>query len=232
MTPFEIMDALTQVPHLQLDVPVDIETLKAEVNATGQDYVPFETGAVPNNWLNLDVCGVVDYRSDPKFAGESTFRFLKPAEMGHAKATPTGLGANMPYTTNLIYEIGENPERCRLSRLKANHTVPWHDHMQKHRYNHIVIHVPIVTNEKVEFSIRGENKIGYQKHYAAGTVWLLNTWVEHAVFNDSHEDRTHLWLNYYLLDKAGITIVNQKLLNIIEKALDKYDGVLIRKVVK
>lgn len=231
MTPQEITEALMQIPHLPLPVSIDLARLQAEVADAGEDYVSFETTTQANNWLNLEVNGVIDYKIDPKFAGESSFRFLKPEQMGQTKTSPTTLGVTMPYTTGLIYELGETPERCRLSRLKAMHDVPWHDHMQRHRYNHLVIHIPVTTNEQVVFAVRGANKIAYTKHYAAGSVWVLNTWLEHAVFNPSPHDRIHLWLNYYVLDRQG-NVVNQRLLDILGQAINDYDGVLLRKVVK
>ena len=53
------------------------------------------------------------------------------------------------------------------------------------------IHIPIITNDQVVFSIGGEEKV-----LGEGEMWEINNATLHAVDNHSDEDRIHLIIDW------------------------------------
>ncbi len=55
------------------------------------------------------------------------------------------------------------------------------------------IHLPITTNEKVEFFVGGESK-----YLAEGELWEINNRKKHSVSNKSDEDRIHFIFDFVI----------------------------------
>lgn len=221
----DIRTIIERIPHLQLDIDIDIEKIQTEYknHVKDENYVEWnDVISEKLNWkLNAQVQGILDYSIDPKEAANSSL-FTKKGNT--SDITSTLVGEKMPYSLNLIHAIGEKPERCRASKLEPFTTIPWHHHHQT-KYNHIVIHIPVQSNDDVIMAIKDNNDVVYEKKYKPGTVWLFNTFKNHAVFNKSSQVRYHLWLSHYLFN--GSNILNHRLYDLIAKAVKSYDGPLM-----
>ena len=53
-------------------------------------------------------------------------------------------------------------------------------------------HIPIITNENVEFQVGGE-----PLNLKVGEVWEINNARVHAVYNKSNQKRLHMIIDYY-----------------------------------
>jgi tetratricopeptide (TPR) repeat protein len=82
-----------------------------------------------------------------------------------------------------------------LAKLVAGGTIPKHTDAGFSLLNCHRVHLPIITNDDVIFSVGGED-INMQ----VGELWEINNGTEHAVENRSAEDRIHLivdWMPNY-----------------------------------
>ena len=100
---------------------------------------------------------------------------------------PTAWLDACPYVKTVMGALGAVWGRCRLMRLAPGAIVPPHVDVDFYWRTHVRIHVPIVTNPGVAFTVRGETV-----HMAAGEGWLFDTFSRHTVHNDSTDWRTHL----------------------------------------
>ena len=82
--------------------------------------------------------------------------------------------------------------RCILTNLKANKNIEPHIDQGNSLNTGKRIHVPIITTDKVLFTVGGE-----EKNLRVGEMWEINnTNKPHAVYNNSDEDRVHLIFDY------------------------------------
>lgn len=83
--------------------------------------------------------------------------------------------------------------RIILVRLAANSTIAEHiDNGYSLCHSHR-IHLPIVTNDLVKFSIGGMTKVMKE-----GELWEINNRCLHGVDNDSNNCRTHIIFDYVI----------------------------------
>jgi len=81
--------------------------------------------------------------------------------------------------------------RMLLAKLPAGSNIPNHNDfgyalLKCHR-----VHIPIITNDRVVFTVGGE-----KKHLQAGEFWEINNALDHSVDNLSDEDRVHLIIDW------------------------------------
>ena len=81
--------------------------------------------------------------------------------------------------------------RVLLVKLKSNTSIEPHIDYGESLVNCKRIHIPIITNDLVTFTIGGETK-----QLKEGEIWEINNTNEHSVDNDSDEDRIHLIVDY------------------------------------
>lgn len=225
----DISDRIKEIPHLKLPAMVDVAALSAEIFSVQHNLMPFRVDAgnrdLVSGFGNLNVTGLVDVAANPNYASVH-LPILAKADPTLAKVResciPTDLGSVMPQTLAAIRSIGETPARCKLSCLPAGASVPGHTHHHVTGYDEQIVHIALTTHPAVDMIIR-RGRIEFRQHYAPGEVWLFNNWHEHAVENNSPEDRYHLWLNYYLKDDKGQKI-NLRLWDLIERALEAVDA--------
>jgi Tfp pilus assembly protein PilF/quercetin dioxygenase-like cupin family protein len=85
--------------------------------------------------------------------------------------------------------------RMILAKLVAGGKIPKHTDAGFSLLNCHRVHLPIITNNDVIFSVGGEDK-----NMRVGELWEINNGAEHAVENRSNEDRVHLivdWMPNY-----------------------------------
>jgi len=86
--------------------------------------------------------------------------------------------------------------RLILVKMLANTNIPTHTD----RGSSLTIgrrhHIPIITNEKVLFTVGGETK-----HMKLGEIWEINNQLPHAVVNHGDKDRVHIIADWITKEK-------------------------------
>lgn len=89
------------------------------------------------------------------------------------------------------YPKGGVIAQLMLARLKPNGSIAEHKDSGPMLRNLHRIHIPIITNPNVRFSVDGE-----LVNMQAGKAYEINNTVKHSVYNDGKEHRVHLILDY------------------------------------
>jgi hypothetical protein len=80
--------------------------------------------------------------------------------------------------------------RALLVNLKAGGRIPPHEDTGYSLMASRRVHIPIISNDRVVFTIGGEAKVMRQ-----GELWEVNNARVHSVLNDGESDRVHLILD-------------------------------------
>ena len=81
--------------------------------------------------------------------------------------------------------------RLLLARLLAGGKIPKHTDAGYSLLNCHRVHIPIITNDKVVFTVGGE-----EKNMQVGELWEINNGLVHTVENQGDEDRIHLIIDW------------------------------------
>lgn len=106
---------------------------------------------------------------------------------------PTAHLAHASYTRQVMASWGEVLARSRFMKLTAGSEIPEHVDFNYHWYSRVRIHIPVITNTKVNFRCDTQSI-----HMQPGDSWIFDSWRRHSVTNDSDMDRVHL-----VIDLAG-----------------------------
>ena len=169
------------------------ETLAAEVRALpASAWVPH-----PGNYPGNDAVLLVT----PE--GAATNGFIgQMAATEHLRACP--------YIMEVMADIGAVWGRSRLMGLAPGANVPAHVDVNYHWRTHMRIHIPVITNPAVTFTVDDE-----RAHMAAGECWVFDSFRMHNVHNGGVDKRVHL-----VLDTVGGT----ELWDLVERA-QRGDGI-------
>jgi len=160
-------------PLTRLPVRFDDARLTAEIAALPADaWTPHPNGFPGNDAVRLVT---------PE--GNDTDRLFGPM-------APTEHLQRCPYIMEIMAELGAVWGRSRLMGLGPGAAVPAHIDINYYWRTHVRIHVPVITNPGVEFTVDGETR-----HLAAGDCWALDTFRSHTVVNRGSERRVHLVLD-------------------------------------
>jgi hypothetical protein len=100
----------------------------------------------------------------------------------------TALLDAMPYFREVLAAFACPLQAVRLMRLAAGSVIKEHsDHDLSFEDGMVRIHIPVVTNDAVDFRLNGTRCI-----MAAGSVWYLRLSDPHSVSNRGGCDRVHL----------------------------------------
>lgn len=125
------------------------------------------------------------------YKGNDAVRFVTvngmPTDDIGVPMAPTHYLDSCPYVRAAMAALGAVWGRCRLMRLEPGAVVPAHVDVDFYWRTHIRIHVPIVTNPHVDFTVDDQTV-----HMAAGDCWVFDTFARHTVRNNGSERRTHL----------------------------------------
>lgn len=93
-----------------------------------------------------------------------------------------------PYMECIIDNLPSNKLRVRLMRFEKRKNIFWHYDAGENLDGPVVrLHIPVVTNEKVEFQISHHNV-----RWKAGEFWYGDFSFPHRLRNGGEEDRIHL----------------------------------------
>jgi hypothetical protein len=170
---------------------VDIAALREAVLALPEAVWDAENAAKPNRFDALDSTRHIIFRFVSRLRDWRRSEDRPLYDEWRALIEPV-LGAA---TAAYEYRRGGFP-RVMLARMGPGGVIhPHRDTNLAAKWPH-KIHVPIVTNDRVTFTIDG---IGY--HLAEGEAIEVNNMATHAVTNDGAADRIHLIFEYYDLDQ-------------------------------
>ena len=112
--------------------------------------------------------------------------------------------ARLPYTRQIFAALGTPIGRSRFMRIEQEGEVTPHVDLAHYWWDHVRVHVPVLTDPSVEFQIGDE-----VEHMAAGEVWAIDTWKLHSVRNPASHQRIHLVIDtvgsapfWQLLDRS------------------------------
>jgi hypothetical protein len=171
--------------------PVEIGALKQAVLAIPESVWDFENANKPNRYSSLD-----ETRHIPLIFVEKPTDWRRSRDM---RLWPQWKPLVAPVldaaTRTYGYARGAFP-RVMLAQLPAGKKIhPHRDANLAAKWPH-KIHVPLVTNDRVEFVIEGVGR-----HLAEGRAVEVNNMGVHSVSNDGNADRVHLIFEYYDLDQ-------------------------------
>lgn len=148
------------------------------------------------------------------FPGNDAVRLVTPegrdSDRLFGPMAPTEHLQACPYIVDIMAELGAVWGRSRLMGLGPGADVPPHVDINYYWRTHVRIHIPIVTNPGVEFTVGSETR-----HLAAGECWALDTFRSHTVANRGRERRVHL-----VLDTVG----GERLWNLVREGKSGADA--------
>ena len=161
-------------PIVRLPISTDIEALVAEVLAIPEEsWRPHPEGMPGNSALPL-----VSVMGDP--TNDAVDGPMRPTP--HLESLPSVVNI-MAGLTGLGCPIG----RTRLMRIDIESEVKSHVDTNRYWWDHLRVHVPIVTDPSVLFHVNDESV-----HMEPGTCWVFDTWEPHRVENPANAPRIHL----------------------------------------
>ena len=160
-------------PLTQLPIRFDADRLAAEIGSLpATAWTPHPNGFPGNDAVRLVTPN-----------GKDTERLFGPM-------APTEHLLACPYIVDIMAELGAVWGRSRLMGLGPGAEVPAHVDINYYWRTHVRIHIPVITNPGVEFTVGGETR-----HLSAGECWVLDTFRSHTVNNRGSERRVHLVLD-------------------------------------
>lgn len=105
----------------------------------------------------------------------------------------------LPYFREILEKFECPHGRIRIMKLMPGTEIRTHrdtwTEVSDYAFGQVRLHIPIVTNDKVIFTVAGTNY-----HLAAGRLHYVNFTKKHYVRNDGDEPRTHLVLDIKVND--------------------------------
>lgn len=187
----------------KIDLPVNILTLRQEILQLPASWSPhFNTQHYEGEWTVLPL----------RAPGGHPDRII-PDLMQEDGYQDTPLMDNCPSVRQLIHTFQCPIRSVRLLNLKSGAIIKEHrDHELAFENGEARLHIPVFTNEHVEFWVQQERII-----MEPGDCWYINANLPHRVANYGPTDRIHLvidctvndWLRD-LFDKATKSIVAEE----------------------
>jgi mannose-6-phosphate isomerase-like protein (cupin superfamily) len=176
------------IKYIQLPFKYNAEMLQREMSMlSGQWIRHFNTADYEGEW---DALALHSYKG-------SINNIFPDISSSPDDFAYTAFAENCPYIKNIIQQFPGVKKSVRLLRLKPGAVIRAHrDRDLFFEKGEARIHIPIVTNEAVEFFIGGE-----QLHLRAGECWYLNFDLLHSIRNNGNTDRVHLVIDCVTDDK-------------------------------
>lgn len=159
------------VPFTKLLLRIDHEALAAELAAVD----PSEWRPHPQQMAGNDALPLIAANGDPT------------DDAVRGRMAPTPVLARLPYTRQVLAALGAPIGRSRFMRIEQEGEVTPHVDLAHYWWDHVRVHVPVVTDPSVEFQIGDA-----VEHMAPGEAWAIDTWAMHSVRNPASHQRIHL----------------------------------------
>ncbi len=196
------------VTAFKLPLSFDTQRLYEDLTRmTGDNWLThFKTMHYSGDWSSLALIAVGGDPTDIR-STEGDFR-------------PTEILERSPYFQEVIGAFRCPFRKVRLLRLAPGALIREHVDREGLDTGIARIHIPIVTNDKVEFFLAGRRLV-----MKPGECWLLNTSYPHRVANPSNEARVHLVLdcelNDFITDMLGVDLSKGRWLRVIEHSIQQ-----------
>jgi hypothetical protein len=212
------------IKYLRLPLYCDVARMQQEVSALASEF--WRPHYNPMNhegeWCAL-----------PLYAIDGNPHSILATHVGASSTAtyqPTPLLEGCPYLFSLLQTLQFPKRAVRLLRLDAGALIKEHSDVQLAcEEGGVRLHLPVQTNEQVEFHLDGE-----RIRMCEGDLWYLNLTLPHRVYNMGITNRIHLVIdgemNTWLAEQFARTdIVMRK---DFEPAPPSYDGQTRRRMIE
>jgi aspartyl/asparaginyl beta-hydroxylase (cupin superfamily) len=163
----------------KLPLAFDAESLKADLGriSVGEWKAHFNKGYYEGEWKALALRSTT---------GRANQIYRPPKDW--REAADTLVLAKCPYFRRVLDEFKCTVLAARLLSLGAGSKIREHeDYFMGIEYGMIRIHVPVVTDERVEFFVGGR-----RLRMSEGETWYIDFGLPHSINNVSDKERVHL----------------------------------------
>lgn len=178
---------MTVIKYIRLPFRFDILQMQQEVKALSANYwqLHYQTMHYDGNWSAIPLRSV---------GGMADNIIISPNDNDEYKDTIFLKQNN--YLSEVLSTFKAPLQAVRLLKLDAGAVIKEHrDAELSYEHGSIRIHIPIATNDEVEFYLNKERmKLG------EGECWYLNFNLPHYIINNSKEERIHLVIDALVND--------------------------------
>jgi len=174
--------------YAKLNIPFDIEGIREEISEvlnSDKWIAHFNKRDYDGDWHILPLRSPGGLENNP---------FADLINQNHYENT--ALLNNLPVTKNILNTFKCEIQSVRLLNLKAGAVIKQHrDHELAFENGEARLHLPIFTNNDVEFYVDDERVI-----MPEGSCWYINANLPHRVANYGESDRIHLVIDCKVSD--------------------------------
>jgi hypothetical protein len=169
---------------------IDVERLTTELKLLeGGQWLSHYDEALADGWTTI-----------PLSSHDGTADNAESQRVGHwGKYKTTKYIDQLPYFKAILEAFACPFGRVRIMKLMPGSIIKEHrdvyDEVSDYAFGQVRLHIPIVTNDKVEFTVDGK-----RIQMRAGRLYYVNFSKRHYVKNDGDEPRTHLVLDLQVND--------------------------------
>ncbi len=166
----------------RLPFKIDLERMRAELaSLESSQWLSHYDKALADGWTTIPLS-----THDGSADNEESQRL---GEWGKYKTTK--YFDQLPYFKSVVEGFKAPMGRIRIMKLMPGSIIRTHrdtyEEVSDFSFGQVRLHIPIVTNDKVIFTVDGKNL-----HLKAGRLYYVNFSKKHYVRNDGDEARTHL----------------------------------------
>jgi hypothetical protein len=175
------------IDRFKLPFGFDPKRLKQALNqiSPGEWTPHFNTGYYEGEWSGVALRSV---------GGAANALYPDPAAQNAFVDTP--MLARCDYIQDVLASFNCETESVRLLKLSAGSRIREHkDHKMSFEDGVIRLHIPIVTDPRVEFFVNNHRLV-----MSEGECWYVNFNLPHRVYNASDTDRVHLVIDCVVND--------------------------------
>ena len=169
---------------------IDVERMVEELRALeGDKWLSHYDTALADGWTTIPLVS-----HDGSADNENSQRVGK---WGHYR--PTKYADKLPTFKAVLDAFNCEAGRVRIMKLMPGSIIREHrdtyDEVSDYAFGQVRLHIPVVTNDKVVFTVDGKNI-----KMKAGRLYYVNFSKKHYVRNDGNEPRTHFVLDLKVND--------------------------------
>ncbi|ARN74516.1 aspartyl/asparaginyl beta-hydroxylase domain-containing protein [Oceanicoccus sagamiensis] len=196
----------------RLPFTIDLDRLRLEIKQLeDKQWLDHYDTALADGWTTIPLV-THDGSSD----NENSQRI---GQFGHYKRTQ--YVDELPYLKELLDNFKCPHGRIRIMKLMPGTIIREHrdtfNEVSDYAFGQVRLHIPIVTNDKVIFTVNGTNY-----HLSEGRLHYVNFTKKHYVKNDGTEPRVHLVLDLQVNDFLENIFPKSTLIQRIEMASSRF----------
>jgi hypothetical protein len=228
----ELLEKVKTIPHLPLPFSFDAKRIEDEIRAMPFPLMSYNANIQkgynhsPEGWNNLSLYsydGSIFCDTNEGDGGDALVE-----RFGDFKAT--GLTEYLPYTYQILEQLGAGKSLCRIEEVMPNTIIGWHSHVLEFHQpeNILIVQLPINIPEGFKYSVidykeyKGNDFSNqpitqYDYKYTNGSPAIFNSYHYHNVFN--YSSKAALLIRFF--------VKLEDISDIIGSAIDCYSGDLI-----